>query len=311
VRFVRIIAHKRLLLVFNPKAGVQSLNARLFDVADAFTAAGFLVSVYPTQAAGEVGAAVTALAPGHDMVVCAGGDGSVSEAIDALLSMETRPAFGLIPSGTVNDFAASLGIPAEVNGAVDIILHGTPAAIDIGHFKGDERVRHFTYIAAFGLFTDISYTTSQTAKNWLGRLAYFLEGVRRFGQMTAYPCEFELDGKYVTGDFILGVIANTHSIAGIKMPKGIEARMDDGVFEVILVQKPTTLKESQEIIASLLTQEEKSPLVTICKAQNISFHAFDAVPWTLDGDFGGEHAEITIENQHRAIEIIMPPQNSR
>jgi YegS/Rv2252/BmrU family lipid kinase len=295
---------KTLLFVFNPKAGLQALNARLFDVVDVFSAAGYLVTVYPTQAGGEMGAIIASLARGYDVLVCAGGDGSVSEAVSALSVLEKPPRFGYIPTGTVNDFAASLGIPTDILNAVQIILNGSPGALDIGCFENENGKRHFIYVAAFGLFTDVSYSTSQAAKNILGKLAYFLEGAKRFGQTTAYACEFELDGEIIAGDFILAVVANTHSIAGIKMPKGIETQMDDGLFDVILIKKPANLKESGEVIASLLAQEEKSPLVTFRKVKKMRFHATEAVPWTLDGDFGGEYNRVMIENLHRAVEVI-------
>jgi len=295
---------KTLLLIFNPKAGVQTLRARLFDVVDAFTAAGYLVTVYPTQAAGEVGTTVAALGAAYDLLVCAGGDGTVSEAINAIMDMAEKPAaFGFIPSGTVNDFAVSLGVPTDVVTAAEVILNGAPRLVDVGRF--DEK--HFIYVAAFGLFTDVSYSTSQSAKNWLGKVAYFLEGAKRVGQLIAYSCEFDIDGEYIAGEFIFGAIANTHSIAGIKMPTGMNAQMDDGLFDVILIKKPENLKDGQEIIASLLAHEEKSPYVTFRKAKKIDFHAFQEVPWTLDGDFGGEFYRAEIVNLQQAAAVITPP----
>ena len=292
---------KTLLFIFNPKSGTQKLPDRLFDVVDAFTAAGFLVTVYPTQAAGELVAICHQLAADFDYLVVSGGDGTVSEAINALMPMEERPAFGFIPSGTVNDFAQSLSIPTLIPAAVDIILRGQKNLLDVGRFND----QHFIYVAAFGLFTDVSYSTSQTAKNWLGKLAYFLEGAKRIWDMPTYACDFQIDDDYIQGEFVLGVVANTHSIAGIKMPKNIDAHMDDGLFEVILVQKPEGIKESQEVLASLLAQEEKSPLVTIRKARHVSFHAYEAVPWTLDGDFGGDFYRAEVVNLHQAVEIIV------
>jgi len=292
---------RKMLLVFNPRSGTQNFPGNLFDAVNKFAAAGFLVTVYPTQAPGEVGGIIANCASEYDHLVCSGGDGTIGEAIDALMSLKKRPAFGLIPSGTINDFASSLGIPRDIGAASDVIARAHLKTIDVGKFGG----KHFSYVAAFGMFTDVPYVTPQNAKNLLGKLAYFFEGVKRFGPPESFRCEFALDGETVGGDFALGIIGNARSIAGIKLPTEMGARMDDGLFEVILVRKARTLKEHQEIISALLTQE-KTELLTIRKAGKITFRSTKPVAWTLDGDFGGEYTSADIENLRHALEVIAP-----
>jgi YegS/Rv2252/BmrU family lipid kinase len=294
---------KRLLLIFNPLSGAKKLSVQLFDVVNKFTSCGFIVTVYPTQAQGEVGAVIARFADSHDYFVCAGGDGTVAEAINALMLLEKRPAFGVIPSGTVNDFAASINIPNNIQEAVDIIINETPMTVDVGQF-GD---KHFAYVAAFGMYTDVSYATPQHTKNLLGKFAYFLEGAKRFGKIPSSPCRFVMDGEIIEGDFSLGIIANAHFVAGVKLPSMLGTDMSDGLFDVILIRTPATLKEQQEIISSLLTHEVKSNLFVIRKAREIAFTSATPVPWTLDGDYGGEYDAIGINNLHHAIEVIMPP----
>jgi len=300
-----------LLFIFNPKAGTQKLPSLLFEVVDKFSAAGFLVTAYPTQAADEVGQIIALHGDEYEYLVCSGGDGTINEAINALIMMAHQPAFGIIPSGTVNDFANSLGIPKDPHAAAaNIINHRrnapAPKAIDIGrfgnrHFGG----RHFAYVAAFGKYTDVSYSTPQLAKNLFGKLAYFFEGVKQSGTLESFRCTFDIDGEIIAGDFILGIITNAHSVAGYKLPDEMDVQIDDGYFEVILMHTPSGLMEIQKIIASLLAQEIKSELILFRKARKVIFTSEKPVAWTLDGDFGGEHAEITIENQHRAIEILI------
>jgi len=291
-----------MLLVFNPKAGTQKFAHQLFEVVDKLSAKGFLVNLYATQAHGEVGKIVSDYAGNHDYFVCAGGDGTIREAIEALMSLEKRPIFGIIPGGTVNDFTTSLGIPKDIIAATDIVISSASNALDIGRFGA----KHFSYVAAFGMYTDVSYSTPQNTKNWLGKLAYFLEGVKRMGTLNSFRCDLTLDGEAITGDFILGIVANAHSIAGIKLSEEMDVHIDDGFFEVILIHRPSTILERQKIIASLIAQEAKTDLVVIRKAKKIEFTSKEPVAWTLDGDFGGEYTEVVIENQHHAIEVIMP-----
>jgi len=293
---------QKLLLIFNPKSGVQKFPQYLFEVVDKFTAAGFLVTAYPTQAAGEVRAVISRCAGEYDLLVCSGGDGTISEAVDAMMGLTRRPAFGIIPAGTVNDFATSLNIPKDILAAADVVTSAKTRPLDVGRF-GE---RHFSYVAAFGMFTDISYSTPQNTKNMLGKLAYFVEGIKRFGSSKPTYCEVLLDGEAVRGEFALGIVANAHSIAGIKVPSKIDVSMDDGLLEVALVHAPYTLKDRQEIIAYLLNQEIDTDLLTFRRAKKITFTSETPIAWTLDGDFGGEYKQISIENRHHAIEVLTP-----
>ncbi|MCL2840118.1 MAG: YegS/Rv2252/BmrU family lipid kinase [Defluviitaleaceae bacterium] len=293
---------RKLLLIFNPKSGVQRFTPYLFEIIDKLTAAGFLVTAYPTQAAGEVRQMIAQYAEGFDYLVCSGGDGTISEAIDALMRLKKRPAFGIIPSGTVNDFAVSLDIPKDVLTAADVITGAVPRPVDVGRF-GD---KHFSYVAAFGMFTDVSYSTPQNTKNMIGKLAYFVEGIKRIGAVSPTYCEVMLDDEMVRGEFSLGVVGNAHSIAGFKIPEEIGVHMDDGLFEVLLVRELHTIKDRQELISYLLNQDTKTNSAILRKVRKASFHFATPTAWTLDGDFGGQVEKIYIENQHHAIEVLMP-----
>ena len=297
-----LISMKKLLLIFNPKSGTQNFATLLFKVVDRFTAAGFFATVYPTQASGEAREITSCFASEYDYLVCSGGDGTVSEVINALLNLEKRPILGLIPSGTVNDFAKSLGIPKNILVATSIIINLKSTLLDVGCFEG----QYFSYVAAFGMFTDVPYATPQNSKNSFGKLAYFMEGIKRIGTTESYPCKFVLDDEEIKGDFTLCIISNAHSVAGIKMTKKMQVEMSDGLFEVVLIRTPKTLSEHQKIIASLLAQESKTDLVIIRKAKKVQFSSEMPVAWTLDGDFGGEYTKAVIENKHKAIEIITP-----
>ncbi|MCL2703320.1 MAG: YegS/Rv2252/BmrU family lipid kinase [Defluviitaleaceae bacterium] len=291
-----------MLLIFNPNAGQQRFPAYLYDVVNIFTLAGFLVTVLPTRANGCAGDAIARYAEDHEYVVCSGGDGTIGECIDALLQLEKRPVFGVIPSGTANDFAVSLGIPKDIISAAGIITGGNAKALDIGRFGS----RHFSYVAGFGIFTDVAYSTPQNLKNVLGSLAYLLEGIKRLGSIKTYGCGFMLDGEAVNGGFILGLVANTHSVGGFRLPGTIDVRMDDGMFEVILLKRPRTLRDHQQIIASLRKQENGSDLLIIRKASKVEFSSPMPVAWTLDGDFGGECKDVVIENVPHAINVMVP-----
>ena len=163
----------QMLFLVNPKAGQQELRTHLLDMIDVFTAGGYDVTVHTTQGPGDLTGWIAAHGPEFDRIVCAGGDGTLNEAVTGLMRLEQKPPLGYIPGGTVNDVAHTLGLSREPVKAARDVISGLPKAIDVGNFCGDQ---WFTYVAGFGAFTDVSYETPQVEKRMLGRLAYLLNG---------------------------------------------------------------------------------------------------------------------------------------
>lgn len=294
---------KTMLLIYNPTSGQQLFPQNLSEVVNQFTKNGFLVTVYPTQAPRDAYHMTLEYSAGYDYLVCSGGDGTLNETIDALMQLGRRPTFGYLPSGTTNDFAASLGIPKDVLEAAGVVTHGEARPFDIGRF-GDE---YFSYVAAFGLFTDVSYGTSQGMKNALGHLAYLLEGAKRLASIRSYACTFKLGTEKITGKFIFGMVTNSLSVGGFRIHReGSVVQMDDGLFEVLLLRKPRSFIDLQNVIASILNQEIYTDSLIIRKVSELTVVSEEPLSWTLDGEFGGELAEVRIQNLHNAIEIMMP-----
>jgi YegS/Rv2252/BmrU family lipid kinase len=293
---------KKLLLIFNPHSGRGEFKKYLFETIDIFTRAGYAVTVYPTAASGNAGAYVRARGRGYDLIVCSGGDGMINEIVNALMRMKSPPSFAYIPSGTINDFAASLGMPREIMKSAYAILDGREAKIDVGIF-GE---KYFAYVAAFGWLTNIPYSTDQGVKNILGRAAYFLEGIIQLVNITSIDCVIEVDDETLEGNFVLGIIANGTSIAGFRSITESGAAIDDGLFEVVLVRGPVDFAEYQEIIGALLDPQANTPLVIQRTAKRLSFKSAQSCDWTVDGEFGGEHKDVEISIAHRALGIIVP-----
>ena len=166
---------KRMLFVYNPNSGMGLLKPKLSDVIDTFVKGGYEVTVYPTQRSQDAVRKVSEYTEEYDLVTCSGGDGTLDEVVTGMMMRENKTPIGYIPAGTTNDFANSLHIPKDILMAAHTSVNGAPFACDIGRFNDDV----FVYIAAFGLFTDVSYQTKQNVKNVLGHLAYVLEGVKR------------------------------------------------------------------------------------------------------------------------------------
>lgn len=293
---------KKMLFVFNPHSGKGQIRQHLLTIIDTFVKGGFEVTVHPTQAKNDAYEKIRARCSDFDAVVCSGGDGTLNETIKALMTSGQRIPLGYIPSGTMNDFASSLGIPKDMPEAAARIMDGRLVTVDAGSFNGE----YFTYIAAFGAFTDVSYETSQQMKNMFGSLAYIMEGMKRLNTAKSYHVTVVHDGETVEDDFIFGMTSNSTSVGGFKGLGGNEVLLDDGVFEVFLIKFPKNLSEFQLTINALLKRELDAKYFISFKASQVEFHSDNDLPWTLDGEFGGNCRNVTIKNNYRAVDIFAP-----
>ena len=292
---------KKLLFVFNPFSGKAQIKNHLFEIVDTMVKAGYEVTVYPTQCAGDAKEKVQREAENYDLVVCSGGDGTLDETVTGLMNCAKKVPLGYIPAGSTNDFATSLGIPKDMAEAAAIAVNGEPFSCDIGSFNGD----NFVYVAAFGLFTAVSYKTSQEWKNLLGHAAYLLEGIKSLHEIPSFLMQVEFNNCCIQDEFIYGMITNSTSVGGFKGMTGNHVKLDDGVFEVTLIKKPRNPIELNEIIASLVNLVDDTNMIYSFKSKNVKFTAKKPVAWTLDGEYGGDHVEVEITNQMQAIDIIV------
>lgn len=293
---------KRLLFIYNPQAGKGVIKPHLANVVDIFTKAGYLVTVWPTQ--GKADAAHVTARQGwwYDRVVCCGGDGTLSETVSGLLTLDAPPVLGYVPAGTTNDFAKNLGLPRGVEKAAAVAAEGTPRPCDMGRFND----RTFVYVAAFGVFTDVSYDTPQEFKSAFGHLAYVLEAATKLGDLgRGYHLTVEHDGGTLEGDFIYGMVTNTNSVGGFQIFPASQVSLDDGVFEVVLVRQPKNVADLQDALVSLVRQNhEESRQVEAFHTSRLKVTAAEALPWTLDGEYGGDPEAARIENLHKAITLV-------
>lgn len=292
---------QKLLFVINPHSGKGEMRHAGIDCIDRFVHAGYEVTVHTTQGVGDAMRYVAAEGDRFDLVVCSGGDGTLNETVAGLMQLTSQPPLGYIPTGTVNDFASSLGIPKHTEEATSLILTGTPYAVDIGQFGA----RYFTYVAGFGAFTDVSYSTPQNSKNLLGRLAYILEGIKSVPQLKIYNIHATSEDRVIEGEFIYGMVTNATSVGGFKGFLPSDVSMDDGLFEVVLVRAPTNAVELQMILNEVLMPPEEPRFLVRFKTPSICFETEDDMPWTLDGEFGGAPHKVMINNHNKALHIIV------
>lgn len=299
------MGEKRLLFIYNPKAGKGQIRNHLLDIIDTFVKAGYEVAARPTQYAGEAVEIAADAAKKYDLVVCSGGDGTLDEVVTGIMKSAPGVPVGYIPAGSTNDFANSLRIPKSMKRAAEAAVGGRLYACDVGSFNDNT----FVYIAAFGLFTDVSYETSQEVKNVLGHMAYILEGMKKLAAVKSYHMKITTQDAVIEDDFLYGMVTNSTSVGGFKGITGKFVDLSDGVFEVTLVKRPKNLEELNQILGALTLRDIDAAQMYCFKTSYIKFETDEELAWTLDGEFGGKHTTVVIENMKQALHIMTPPEN--
>ena len=290
---------KRLLFFVNPNAGHTEIRSSLMQVIQIFTAGGYEVTVHPTAGPRDLTRQIVERGADYDLIVCTGGDGTLNEAVNGMMALEKRPPLGYIPSGTVNDVASTLGLSRDLDQAAQDILDGQPRMLDIGSFNG----RNFVYTASFGAFTSVSYATPQPIKNVLGHLAYLLEGVKNLGQLQPVYADVHTDSGDYSGDFLFGSVSNTTSLAGILTLDKSLVQLDDGRFELLLVDMPRNAIEFSQLLINV-AQRKFEGLLHLSTASAIEINTRENVDWTLDGEDGRGGTHFDIRNLGGAVRII-------
>ena len=297
---------KRIYYICNLQAGKAELSNYLGNILNIMTKAGYEVTVRPTQAVQDAtSATVKAVNSGlYHYIFCSGGDGTLHEVLTGMLEAEQTIPVGYIPCGSMNDFAKSMTIPKDMAKACSAVLDGIPRKIDIGTVND----RGFSYVAAFGAFTDVTYETKQSVKNILGPVAYMMNAVTKISNIRAYPMRITCDGEIIEDEFIFGMITNSASVGG--MLDISDFCFDDGNFEVTLIKKQESLAELHRTVSFLRDIKEISNEENIycLRASDITIELLEKtdVPWTIDGEYLPNTSKFHIVNHKQAVSFLVP-----
>ncbi len=291
---------RNMLFIYNPRAGKGQVRGMLSHILEEFSRHQMQITVHPTRKAGDASQIAKEQGGSYDLIVCSGGDGTLDEVVTGLMQGGYSTPVGYIPAGSTNDFANSLGIPKQMKQAAAAIATGTPFPCDVGSLND----QYFVYVAAFGVFTEVSYQTSQDMKNMLGHAAYMLEGVKSLSNLKSWRLSYKSDTESGSGTFLYGMITNSNSVGGFKGITGPDVTLNDGLFEVTLIREPDNIVEWPIIINALLRGEPHEKVISF-KTSRLEISATDEIPWTTDGEYGGSYHKVVIENKPRMLQILL------
>ncbi len=293
---------KKALLIVNPKAGKSKARTWLYQWIETLGRADYAVNVIMTQKPGHATDAVYKYGKEHDLVVCAGGDGTLNEAITGLLRSGAEVPVGYIPTGSTNDFASTLCLSKDPRKAVRDVVKGVKKGIDVGAFND----RYFTYVASFGIFTKASYSTPQESKNVLGHLAYILEGIKDLPTTRAEHVRIVTPEKTFEDDYIFGAIANSTSLGGVMKLDDKVVMMNDGKFELLLVKKPGNMGDLSLSINAILSQNYDTDMIEFLPIESAVIESENPLVWSIDGERADTDGHVNVKNLHCAISMMLP-----
>jgi lipid kinase YegS len=289
---------KRVHLILNGKvAGNDVLRAAVAR----HRAAGHRIEVRVTWEGGDARGFVSE-AGKVDLVIAAGGDGTVNEVLHGLmdLSEDTRPNLGIVPLGTANDFATGCGIPHDPTKAMALCMRGEAVPIDVG--KANDH--WFINAASSGFGAEITATTSPELKRLLGPAAYTVMGAILAINLHHYQGRLILPDRQITGSGPVAIVGNGRQ-AGGGIQVAPRARIDDGLLDVLVVRQisPTALLAAARELQQLPPDGE---YISYWQTPWLEVHPEDAIPVNLDGE-PLRFSTVRYEAVPRAIQLVVPP----
>jgi diacylglycerol kinase (ATP) len=274
---------KRARLIYNPTSGREEAKRRLSEFLARLEKGGLETSCHATTGEGDATkAAAEAVERGFDIIIAAGGDGTLYEVINGMAEKKRTPALGILPLGTTNDFARALGIPKHWEFACDLIVQQHVMNIDVGKMNG----KYFINIAGGGSLTELTYEVPSKLKTVLGQLAYYMKGLEKLPRFR--PTELVMQSEEVTlhEEVMLFLIANSNSVGGFEKLAPM-ASVTDGLLDVLVLKK-CSLPDFVRIATLTLRGEHlDDPHLVHFQTKSLKVTSPDRVQLNLDGEFGG------------------------
>lgn len=293
---------KEVLLIVNPCSGQGKVSKYVPDICDNLEKQGYELEVIYTSEKNDGEKIIQNYIRYIDAVIVCGGDGTLSNVVNGVVRSHKKIDITFIPFGTTNDFSKTVKIPRNKYSLSKSLSKYKKIGVDIGSFNN----KYFYYVAAFGACTSVSYKTKQREKNKVGRLAYYRQALKELKKMESHNVTIVTDNEIIKDEFLYGGVTNSISIAGFRWFKRNDFKVNDGLFEVILIKKPKNQWGFIKIFASILRKKYDQKNIYYLKTKHLQIDFDVPTSWTLDGEYGGTEKHVLIENNKNKIGLLVP-----
>ena len=270
----------RCVVIYNPNSGKLSNRNDVKKIYKILENYGYETEIKYTEYKGHA-KEITKSLKDVDLLLCAGGDGTLNEVISGNIERKHKILLGHLPLGSVNDVAHMYGMTNNTINNIAMLLNGKEKNIDVCLLNNNP----FVYVACIGAFVDISYATPRKLKEKYGKLAYAIYGIQQLKQnLQFYNVKYEVDGVEYNKKFSFIFITNSSRIGGVNNIYD-DVKLDDNKFEVLMCD----IKNKWDILKAVYNLKRKNMSeisnFTYFKTDKIKLE-FDETPpsWCIDGD---------------------------
>ena len=298
---------KKCIVIYNPNSGKLSNRNDIKKIHKILENYGYETKIIYTEYRGHA-KELTKKLKDVDLLLCAGGDGTLNEVISGNIERKHPILLGHLPLGSVNDVAHMYGMTNNTIKNIALLLNGVKKNIDVCLINGSP----FVYVACIGAFVDVSYATPRKLKEKYGRMAYILYAIKQLKEkMVFHKVKYTVDGTTYEDEFSFFFITNSNRVAGVSVKNILDdVKLDDNKFEVLMLK----IKNKWDILKALhyLKRRELNdiPGFTYFKTDNIKFE-FDEVPpsWCIDGDELTHNSKVFEIKINKDNNMLLPSKN--
>lgn len=289
--------------IYNPYSGENLILHEIDKVIMIHQKSGYTIIPFRISFDSDISQAFEDIETGYSYILVAGGDGTVDMVVNYIKSKDIDIPIAILPTGTANDFAKVIGMPADVEEACNQILKSKLKKLDIGRIND----KYFVNVASAGLFTDVSQKTDVNMKNTIGKLAYYLKGIEQLPNFRSLKVKVKSREVEFEGEIYLMLIFNGQTAGNLKL--AYKASVDDGMLDVIII-KAVMIKDIVALFIKMLRGEhlEGQNGLIYFKTNKLEIECIEGIVTDIDGEKGPDFP-LTVECIKEGIKVLGTKEN--
>jgi len=274
---------RKVKFIYNPNSGEKSIVDNLDSIIGIYQKNNITLIPYRIDKNECIDKAFLDIDDTYEHLLIAGGDGTLDIIVNEMKRLDINLPVGILPVGTANDFAHSLGLEFDIKKAVEKIVNSNPKKFDIGKIND----KYFINVASAGMFTDVSQKINPDFKNYMGKVAYYLTGIEEALHLRAFNIKVKSEELEYKGKMYLMMVFNGKTAGNINL--SYKSELDDGYLDVIIF-KDMPIPKSIPIFINVLRGEHLENVndedILYFKTKEIYIECLDELITDIDGEKG-------------------------